>query len=263
MRNTNGGIIVKKKIQDGKYLEPEDEFAEEGETVWVQDDMTESAPQGGAPRAEKTPEGARPVPPDDEDDDEDDEDDEEEDGLAAEPQHRQEPLQYGQSAADRDGEAERAEQAAQAAEQKAALDKAKAEAEEYKRKWYSVTAEYENYRKRTAAARTQAYTDGRKDVVVKLFPIADNLERALAACADEKTRSGIEMVMKAFGRLLEGEHITVISPVGEPFDAGRCEAILAVDPKEGEESGIVKEVYAKGYEQNGKILRFAQVLVTK
>ena len=64
-------------------------------------------------------------------------------------------------------------------------------------------------------------------------------------------------------QLLADEHITAIAPVGEPFDAGRCEAILAVDPKEGEESGIVKEVYAKGYEQNGKVLRFAQVLVTK
>ena len=143
------------------------------------------------------------------------------------------------------------------------LAKALAAAEDFKRKWYSVTAEYDNYRKRTSSARSQAYTEGRSDVVVKLFPIADSLERALAVCADEKTKQGIEMVLKNFDKLLEGEHVTPIAPVGEPFDAARCEAILAVDPKEGEESGIVKEVYAKGYEQNGKILRFAQVLVTK
>ena len=143
------------------------------------------------------------------------------------------------------------------------LTKALAEAEDMKRKWYSVSAEYENYRKRTASARTQAYAEGRSDVVVKLFPIADSLERALASCSDEKTKQGIAMVLKNFEQLLADEHITAIAPVGEPFDAGRCEAILAVDPKEGEESGIVKEVYAKGYEQNGKILRFAQVLVTK
>ena len=143
------------------------------------------------------------------------------------------------------------------------LAKALAAAEDFKRKWYSVTAEYDNYRKRTSSARSQAYTEGRSDVVVKLFPIADSLERALAACADEKTKQGIEMVLKNFDKLLEGEHVTPIAPVGEPFDAARCEAILAVDAKEGEESGIVKEVYAKGYEQNGKILRFAQVLVTK
>ena len=143
------------------------------------------------------------------------------------------------------------------------LTKALAEAEDMKRKWYSVSAEYENYRKRTASARTQAYAEGRSDVVVKLFPIADSLERALASCSDEKTKQGIAMVLKNFEQLLADEHITAIAPVGEPFDAGRCEAILAVDPKEGEESGIVKEVYAKGYEQNGKVLRFAQVLVTK
>lgn len=145
----------------------------------------------------------------------------------------------------------------------AELDKAIASAEDYKRKWYSVSAEYENYRKRTASTRSQAYTEGRSDVVVKLFPIADSLERALASCSEEKTKQGIAMVLKNFEQLLSDEHITAIAPVGEPFDAGRCEAILAVDPKEGEESGIVKEVYAKGYEQNGKVLRFAQVLVTK
>lgn len=143
------------------------------------------------------------------------------------------------------------------------LAKALSDADDYKKKWYSVSAEYENYRKRTAATRSQAYTEGRSDVIVKLFPIADSLERALAACSDEKTTQGIGMVLKNFEKLLEGEHVTAIAPVGEPFDASRCEAILAVDPKEGEESGIVKEVYAKGYEQNGKILRFAQVLVTK
>ncbi len=146
---------------------------------------------------------------------------------------------------------------------KAALEKAVADAEDFKKKWYSVSAEYENYRKRTATTRSQAYTEGRKDVVVKLFPIADSLERALAACADEKTKQGIGMVLKNFEKLLEGEKITVIAPVGEPFDANRCEAIMAVEPNEGEESGIIREVYAKGYEQDGKVLRFAQVLVTK
>ena len=58
-----------------------------------------------------------------------------------------------------------------------ALAEAAALAEDYKRKWYSVTAEYENYRKRTALTRTQSYAEGRADVVSKLFPVGDNLER--------------------------------------------------------------------------------------
>lgn len=180
---------------------------------------------------------------------------------APEVQEQMEAAQQAQPAEPVSGENVPAEPSCE--QLQADLAKALADAEDFKRKWYSVTAEYDNYRKRTASTRSQAYTEGRSDVVVKLFPIADSLERALAACADEKTKKGIEMVLKNFEKLLEGEHVTPIAPVGEPFDAARCEAILAVDAKEGEESGIVKEVYAKGYEQNGKILRFAQVLVTK
>lgn len=150
-----------------------------------------------------------------------------------------------------------------AEDMKRRLEQAEAEAADNKRKWYAVTAEYENYRKRTAATRTQAYAEGRADVVTKLFPIADNLDRAMASCSDESTRKGIGMVIKAFEKLLEEEKIECIAPLGEEFDAEKCEAIMAVDPAEGEASGIVREVYLKGYEQNGKVLRFAQVVVTK
>ncbi len=137
------------------------------------------------------------------------------------------------------------------------------EAEDFKRKWYSVTAEYENYRKRTASTRSQAYAEGRADVVKGLFSIADNLELAIASCTEEKTKQGIAMIEKAFSKLLEDEKIETICPLGEEFDPEKCEAVFAVDPEEGEASGIVKQVFRKGYEQNGKVLRFAQVSVTK
>ena len=144
-----------------------------------------------------------------------------------------------------------------------ALAEARAQAEDFKRKWYSVTAEYENYRRRTAGESARRYREGRADVVSKLFPIADDLDRALASCADGPTKKGIEMVKKTFEKVLSEEHITAIDPAGEPFDAERHEAIMAVDPAEGEESGTVKSVYLKGYEQDGKVLRFAQVVVVK
>lgn len=143
------------------------------------------------------------------------------------------------------------------------LAQARAEAEDMKRRLYSVTAEYENYRKRTALTRSQSYAEGRADVVTKLFPVADNLDRALLSCKDEATKQGICMVVKSFEKLLEEEKISVINPLGEEFDAEKCEAIMAIEPASGEKSGIVKQVYLKGYEQNGKVLRFAQVVVTK
>ena len=146
---------------------------------------------------------------------------------------------------------------------RAELQKEKELCEDYKRKWYSVSAEYENYRKRTAYQSAQRYQDGRADVVGKLFPIADDLSRALASCNDEATKKGVQMVLNSFEKILQEEKIETVDPVGEAFDAEKHEAIMAVDPAEGEESGTVREVYRKGYVQNGKVLRFAQVIVVK
>ncbi len=143
------------------------------------------------------------------------------------------------------------------------LDKAVAEAEENKRKWYAVTAEYENYRRRTQNQSAQRYADGRNDVITALFPIGDNLERALAACTDENTKQGVDMVLKAFHKVLEGEGVEEINPVGQPFDATYSEAIMAMPAEDGEESGIVKQVYVKGYKKGDKVLRYAQVIVTQ
>ena len=143
------------------------------------------------------------------------------------------------------------------------LEKAQAEAEESTRKWYAVTAEYENYRRRTQMQSAQRYQEGRNDVISSLFPIGDNLERALASCADESTKQGLEMVLNSFKKVLEGEGVEEINPVGQPFDATYAEAIMAMPAENGEESGIVKQVYVKGYKKGDKVLRYAQVIVVE
>ena len=143
------------------------------------------------------------------------------------------------------------------------VDALKADAEESKRKWYAVTAEYENYRRRTQNQSAQRYQDGRNDVIASLFPIGDNLERAMNACADENTKQGLDMVLKAFEKVLESEGVEQINPLGQPFDATYAEAIMAMPAEENEESGIVKQVYVKGYKKGDKVLRYAQVIVTQ
>ncbi len=143
------------------------------------------------------------------------------------------------------------------------LEKALAEAEESKRKWYATTAEYENYRRRTQNQAAQRYQEGRNDVIASLFPIGDNLERAIAACADEKTKEGLDMVLKSYKKVLEGEGVEEIDPVGQAFNADTMEAIMAMPAEDGEESGIVKQAYLKGYKKGDKVLRYAQVIVTQ
>lgn len=143
------------------------------------------------------------------------------------------------------------------------IDKALAEAEESKRKWYAVTAEYENYRRRTQNQAAQRYQEGRNDVVAALFPIGDNLERALGSCSDENTKQGLDMVLKSYKKVLEGEGVVEIDPINQPFNADEMEAIMAMPAADGEDSGIVKQVYVKGYKKGDKVLRYAQVIVTQ
>lgn len=142
-------------------------------------------------------------------------------------------------------------------------EKAIADAEESKRKWYAVTAEYENYRRRTQNQAAQRYVDGRNDVIASLFPIGDNLERAMGSITDENTKKGLDMILKSFKKVLEDEGVEEIDPIGKPFNADEAEAIMAMDAEDGEESGVVKQVYVKGYKKGEKVLRYAQVIVTR
>ena len=144
---------------------------------------------------------------------------------------------------------------------KAELEKAKAEAADYKDKWMRSAAEFDNFRKRNEQTRRNAYLDGKADVLLKIFPVGDNLERALLTC-DEQTKKGIELVLRSFKKLLEEEGIEEIDPKDEEFDPAFCEAIMSEPAAEGVEPGYVKEVFLKGYKRGDKVLRFAQVKVT-
>ncbi len=146
---------------------------------------------------------------------------------------------------------------------KSELEKVQAESDDYKRRLYAVTAEYENYRKRMASTASQKYAEGRNDVIEKFFSIGDNVERAIAITQDEKTKQGLELILKAYDKIMQEENVTSFDPKGEEFDATCANAVTAL-PAEGEEKpGTVKITFAKGYKKGDKILRFAQVAVVK
>ena len=143
------------------------------------------------------------------------------------------------------------------------LEKAQALAEDYKRKWYSVSAEYDNYRKRTAAQASQAYADGKAEAILKLVPVADTFGYALDAAKDEATRAGIDKIIKNFNAILSSLVVQEIAVnVGDKFDETVAEAVMNVPCGDGEEPNTVKLVLRKGYKQGEKVIRFAQVSVT-
>jgi molecular chaperone GrpE len=143
------------------------------------------------------------------------------------------------------------------------LEQAKASAEDYKRKWVAVTAEYENYRKRNQMSVSQAYADGKSEAVKKLLPVADTFGYAYDGASDEKTKAGIDKIIKNFNSILSSLGIEEISiKAGDKFDESVAEAIMNIPCKDGEQPNCVSQVLKKGYKQGDKVIRFAQVVVT-
>lgn len=149
------------------------------------------------------------------------------------------------------------------AEEESELDKALKLAEDYKRKWYAVSAEYDNYRKRTAMQTSLAYQDGKAEAILKLLPVADTFGYAYDGASDEKTKAGIDKIIKNFQNILLSLGVEEIPvKVGDKFDESVAEAVLTVPKDEGEEENVVKAILKKGYRREGKVIRFAQVTVT-
>lgn len=143
------------------------------------------------------------------------------------------------------------------------LAKALQAAEDYKRKWYAVSAEYDNYRKRTAAATSQAYADGKAEAILKLLPVADTFGYAYDGASDEKTKTGIDKIIKNFNNILNSLGIEEAPvAVGDNFDESVMEAVMNAPCADGEQPNKVSAVLKKGYRQGGKVIRFAQVAVT-
>ncbi|MGN0804669.1 MAG: nucleotide exchange factor GrpE [Candidatus Coproplasma sp.] len=145
----------------------------------------------------------------------------------------------------------------------AELAKAKETAEDYKRKWYAVSAEYDNYRKRTQTATSIAYQDGKAEAILKLLPVADTFGYAYDGASDEKTKAGIDKIIKNFNAILLSMGVEEIPlKLGDAFDEATMEAVMNVPCEDGEEPNTVKLILKKGYKREGKVIRFAQVSVT-
>lgn len=143
------------------------------------------------------------------------------------------------------------------------LKKTQALAEDYKRKWYAVTAEYDNFRKRNLAATSAAYQDGKAEAITKLLPVADTFGYAYESASDEKTRAGIDKIVKNFNSILNTMGVGLIEvKVGDPFDESVMEAVMTLPCEAGEKPNTVKAILKNGYRREDKVIRFTQVCVT-
>lgn len=130
--------------------------------------------------------------------------------------------------------------------------------------WQRTQAEFANARKRMEKQRADAYLDANVDLVRKLLPVVDDMDRALRAAPDlvkgDSWFSGLALVARKFASVLESLQVEPIETVGQPFDPNWHEAI-GQDMTDEYESGIVSREMQKGYRLGDQIIRPALVYV--
>lgn len=134
------------------------------------------------------------------------------------------------------------------------------EAEALKERLLRLTAEYENYRKRTTKEKESIYTDACTDVLKEMIPVLDNLERAVQVEGNaEDIKKGIEMTIKGFNTSFEKLGVEEIDATGE-FDPNLHQAVMHIED-ENYGANAIAEVFQKGYKRGEKIIRYTVVKV--
>jgi len=127
--------------------------------------------------------------------------------------------------------------------------------------WQRAQADFSNYKRRTDAEREDSARYAASQLMLKLLPILDDWERALAAAPADAAGAawleGISLIERKFRAVLEAAGLAAFDSVGQPFDPA-CHDGAGLAP--GPEGTVVAELQ-KGYKLCDKILRPAQVLV--
>lgn len=141
---------------------------------------------------------------------------------------------------------------------------AKQEAEEWKDKYLRLSAEFDNYRKRTLREKQELVLTASEGTLSKLLPIVDDFERALQNnnLADpESMRTGLDLIYKLLLRFLQESGVTEIEAMHEPLNTDFHDAVTQFKVEDEALRGKVVDVLRKGYLLNGRVLRHAQVVI--
>ncbi len=132
-------------------------------------------------------------------------------------------------------------------------------------KYLRLSAEFDNYRKRTLKERMDLMKTAGEDILKNLLPVIDNIERAEQSVNDAKdidaVKEGISLIKKNFINFTEQRGIKEIEAMGQEFDTDLHEALTKIPAPDETLKGKVVDVIEKGYTLNDKVIRFAKVVV--
>ena len=138
------------------------------------------------------------------------------------------------------------------------------EVEEWKDKYLRLSAEFDNYRKRTLREKMELIESGGEDVIKLMLGVMDDFDRALNAMQSAtdvaSVREGVELISQKMRDALKTKGVSEIEAVGEALDTDLHEAV-AKFPAGDDKKGKVIDVVQKGYKLKDKVIRYAKVVV--
>lgn len=151
------------------------------------------------------------------------------------------------------------------AEEKTVEEKLTEELAALKDKHIRLTAEFDNFRKRTMKEKLDLVKTGGESAIKNLLPVVDDFERAMQAAESsediESLKEGVGLIYSKFQSYLEQNGVKEIEGKGEDFDTDKHEALTKIPAPTEEDKGKVVDVIEKGYYIHEKVLRFAKVVV--
>ena len=147
-------------------------------------------------------------------------------------------------------------------EQVEQMELAARQLESVKDQFTRLTAEYDNYRKRTTKEKDGIYQDAKADTIKAFLAVYDNLERAAATEGDENSphKKGLLMIFQQYKDILTKLGVTEIEAKGQPFDPERMEAVMHIDDESFGENEVA-QVFQAGFTLGDKVIRHAIVQV--
>ena len=128
-----------------------------------------------------------------------------------------------------------------------------------------LMAEFDNFRRRTSQEKLELVSVASMDTIKGLLPVLDDCERALAVLRESKdtdaAKEGTELIYHKLLAYLQSKGLAVIEALGQEFDTDLHEAVAQFPVPEEDKKGKVFDVVQTGYTLNGKVIRFAKVVV--
>lgn len=150
-------------------------------------------------------------------------------------------------------------------EQDNELIKLENELKDQKDKYLRIVAEFDNYKKRTAKERLDLVLTASEDAIKGILPILDDMERSLKVWKDAAIEGslieGNELIYKKLFDYLKSKGVSEIYPINEELNTDLHEAVAQFPTEDKEKKNRIIDVTLKGYSLNGKVIRFAQVVL--